>query len=83
VDDVELGVEARGVNDLLAAAVFGFEKHVAVFSGLRTGFGRRDGDGVAEEVADVAAEFEERFVGGVFGFFYVFEAFCGFGAEAR
>ena len=78
VDDVELGVEAGGVDDALALGVFAFEEDLG-FAVAGVGVvGRGDGDGVAEEVADVGAELEEGFVGGVFGFLDVLESLGGF-----
>ena len=72
MDNVELGVKAGGVDGAPTLRISAFEKDLgftvaAMFGDVRGG----DRDGVVEKVADVGAEFEERFVRRVLGFFNV------------
>ena len=80
--DVQLCIETRRVYHSLAFRVFALEEYLAPAILVFFFGGRGDGHGFAEEVSDVCAEFEESFVGGVFGFLDVFEPLFGFGSEA-
>ena len=77
---MKLGVKARRVDHALALRIAALEQDGAALLRL---IRRSNANGVAEEVADVAAEPEECLIGSVFRLLEIFKSLGGLSPQTR